>query len=64
MKKKTTRRKNAGKRPYVGPHVTMIRPRGDQATKLADAIASGPPAKVEEIITSMDSAPKAKKKRA
>ncbi|HTR25061.1 MAG TPA: hypothetical protein VMI10_13855 [Terriglobales bacterium] len=64
MKKKSNSKRDAGKRPYVGPQITILRPRGDQASKLADAIASGPPTKVEEIITTLDSEPKAKKKRA
>ena len=64
MKNKTNGNKNTAKRRYVGPNVTVLNPRGDQAAKLVDAIASGPPAKVEEIISNMHSEPKSKKKRA
>ena len=65
MKKKTSRKRDAVKRPYVGPRVTVLHPRTDQAAELANAINGGPPAKVEEIVSGVDSAPpKPSKKRA
>jgi hypothetical protein len=62
MKNKNDRKRANNKRPYIGPRATVLNPESDQAKKLADALADGPPVNCEENVTTLRS-PKTKKKK-
>jgi len=45
MKTKRDRKGAADKKPYVGPRLTILPPKSDDAKRLADELASGLPVK-------------------